>query len=332
MACQCRAGEISTRNRTESLRKPFATTVPTPPNHKYFPPASESPPERGNRATLLRRIKPGRKELCVMIKKTLIASAVLLGSGLLLFGTDAFSYLTTTTRRVKSEIKANVPLEFEIDRARTMVAELIPDIQKNMHVIAQEEVDVEELRDQISRAEKNLATERQRILVLRADLDNSSGKFHYAGGHVASGEQVRIELSRRFERFQTAEATMNAKRQMLEAREQSLGAARDKLEGMLASKRDLEVQVQNLEARLKMLQAVQTTSQFQFDDSQLSRCKKVVQELRKRLDVAERILEQDGKLVENLTVDTESVEDIGEQVDRYFGHTTEPVPSDRAAL
>lgn len=267
-----------------------------------------------------------------MIKKTLIASAVLLGSGLLLFGTDAFSYLTTTTRRVKSEIKANVPLEFEIDRARTMVAELIPDIQKNMHVIAQEEVDVEELRDQISRAEKNLATERQRILVLRADLDNSSGKFHYAGGHVASGEQVRIELSRRFERFQTAEATMNAKRQMLEAREQSLGAARDKLEGMLASKRDLEVQVQNLEARLKMLQAVQTTSQFQFDDSQLSRCKKVVQELRKRLDVAERILEQDGKLVENLTVDTESVEDIGEQVDRYFGHTTEPVPSDRAAL
>lgn len=262
-----------------------------------------------------------------MIKKIVIGTAFMVATGGVLFGTDAFSYLTTSAKKFRTEVKASVPLDFEIERARNMVAELIPDIQKNMHVIAQEEVEVEDLHDQIARSEKNLNAERQKLLVLRADL----GKFHYAG-IPASPKQVKTELARRFERFQTAEATLKAKKQMLEAREKSLVAAREKLEGMFGAKRDLEVQVQNLEARLKMLQAAQTTSQFNFDDSQLSRCKKTIQELRKRLDVAERILDQDGKLVDNLTDEPEAAEDIAEQIDRYFGSTPEVTSSKRAAL
>ena len=266
-----------------------------------------------------------------MIKKVLLGTVVLATVGGLVFGIDAFSYLSTSARKVRAEVKANVPLEFEIERARTMVADLIPDIQKNMHVIAQEEVEVADLGDQIARSEKSLEAERSRLLALRSDLDNSTGKFHYAG-KKATGQEVRTELGRRFERFKTAEATLKAKRQILEGRERSLAAARDKLEGMLAAKRDLEVQVQNLEARLKVVQAAQTSSQFQFDDSRLSRCKKLVQELRKRLDVAERIVQQDGKLMENLIIDSEAPEDIAEQIDNYFGEAHGAFSSDRAVL
>jgi predicted nucleic acid-binding Zn-ribbon protein len=266
-----------------------------------------------------------------MIKKILIGTAVMVATGGVLFGTDAFSYLTTSAKKFRTEVKASVPLDFEIERARNMVAELIPDIQKNMHVIAQEEVEIEDLHDQIARSEKNLNAERQKLLVLRGDLGNTEGKFHYAG-RPASPKEVKTELARRFERFQTAEATLKAKKQMLEARERSLVAAREKLEGKIGAKRALEVQVQNLEARLKMLQAAQTTSQFNFDDSQLSRCKKTIQELRKRLDVAERILDQDGKLVDSLADEPEAAEDIAEQIDRYFGSTSEVTGSKRAAL
>ncbi len=252
-----------------------------------------------------------------MIKKILVGSGVLLTTAAVVFGTDAYSYLTTSAKKVKSELKQNVPLEFEIDRARTMVNDLIPDIQKNMHIIAQEEVEIDDLRDQIARSEKNMGVEQEKILALRKNLNNEDGRFHL-GSRKATSREVRTELSRRFDRYQTAEATLSAKRQMLDARERSLVAAREKLEGMLAAKRDLEVQVQNLEARLKLLQAAQTTSRFQFDDSQLSRCKQVVTELRKRLDVAERILEQDGKIVEEVTDEIDAPEDIGEQVDHYF--------------
>jgi predicted nucleic acid-binding Zn-ribbon protein len=157
------------------------------------------------------------------------------------------------------------------------------------------------------------------LLKLCSDIDNNQGKFRYSNRAAKPGE-VKGEVARRFERFQTAEATLKAKRQMLDARQRSLVAAREKLEGMFSAKRDLEVEVQNLEARLKMLQAAQTTSQFNFDDSHLSRCKKTIQELRKRLDVAERILDQDGKLVDSLSDEAPEVsENIVEQVQTYFG-------------
>ncbi len=266
-----------------------------------------------------------------MIKKVLIGSAAAVAIGSLVFGTDLFSYIRTSAHKVRREVKANVPLDFEIQRAREMVDHLVPDIRENMHLIAQEEVETEDLAQQLTRAEKNLAEQREHILALRADVDNGGGKFRYAG-HMATGQEVRAELNRRFDHFKTAEATLDAKRRMLEAREKSLTAARQKLEGMLTAKRDLEVQVQNLEARLKMVQAAETTSQFHFDDSQLSRCKKLVQDLRKRLDVAERVMEQDGKLLENLSVDTEAPEDIGEQVDRYFGAKPAAHAHERASL
>jgi len=267
-----------------------------------------------------------------MLKKILVGTGILLTTGAIVFGTDAYSYLSTSAKKVRHEVKASVPLDFEVDRARQLVSDLVPDIQKNMHIIAQEEVEIEDLRDQITRAEKNLAVERERVMALRRDVDNSEGRFQYAG-RKATPRDVKVELTRRFDRFQTAEATVKAKRQMLEAREKSLTAAREKLEGMFSAKRDLEIQVQNLEARLKMLQAAQTTSQFSFDDSQLSRCKKAVLELRKRLDVAERILEQDGKLADSLVSEEfEGAEDIAEQVDRYFGPDREDAPGRHAAL
>ena len=52
--------------------------------------------------------------------------------------------------------------------------------------------------------------------------------------------------------------------------------AREKLENMLSDKRDLEVQIENLEARMKTLQAAQTATSVQLDNSQLARAKKLV--------------------------------------------------------
>src|SRR5262245_43370910 len=266
-----------------------------------------------------------------MLKKIVIGSVAVAALSGVIFGTDAYSYISTSAKKFRTEVKSNVPLEFEIERARNQVADLIPDIQKNMHIIAQEEVEIDDLRGQIARSEKNLGVEKQKLLTLCSDVGNSQGKFHYSGRTAKPGE-VKGEVARRFERFQTAEATLKAKKQMLDARERSLVAAREKLEGMFSAKRDLEVEVQNLEARLKMLQAAQTTSQFNFDDSQLSRCKKTIMELRKRLDIAERILDQDGKLIDNLTDETPEVsEDIVEQVHHYFG-VSDSSAGARAAL
>ena len=87
---------------------------------------------------------------------------------------------------------------------------------------------------------------------------------------------MRTDLAHRFERYKTGETMLSSLKEIRNARQKSLVAARQKLEGMLASKRQLQVEVENLEARVQMIAAAKSTSNYQFDDSRLGRVKELV--------------------------------------------------------
>ena len=92
-----------------------------------------------------------------MLKKTAIVGAgVLLLLGLF-FGRDACSYVSTAVGSVHDAVTDNVPLEFQIKRAHDMIKELDPEIQKNMHLIAKQDVRVQDLQDQLRDVEEQLA-------------------------------------------------------------------------------------------------------------------------------------------------------------------------------
>ena len=131
--------------------------------------------------------------------------------------------------------------------------DLLPDIRKNMHVIAQEEVEVERLEKQIAASENKLDKDRAGLVRLKNDASNQLASYEY-GGRSYTLTQVKEDLANRFERFKTNEATLASLKDIQHARQKSLEAARQKLEGMLAAKRQLEVDVENLEARLKMVE------------------------------------------------------------------------------
>lgn len=262
-----------------------------------------------------------------MIKKAILGTGVALVLGLLFFGRDAASYVTTSTGYLKDSVKDSVPIEFEIERARRMIGDLVPEIRKNMHVIAKEEVEVEQLERQIADAASNLTQDKSELMRLRADLASGAGKFVYAGRSY-SAQQVKIDLASRFDRYKTAEATLASLEEIHQARQRSLDAARQKLEGMLASKRQLQVEVENLEARLQMVAAAQTTSDYNFDDSKLGRVKELIGDLRTRLDVAERMVNAEGYFHDEIPLEQTPPENIVEQVTEYF----EQGPAEEAAL
>ena len=99
----------------------------------------------------------------------------------------------------------------------------------------------------------------------------------------------------------------------------------------MASKKQLEVQVEQLEARLKTVQAAQAASALEFDDSRLARAKKLISELNKQLDVRVRMLDAEGKFTELIPVEQTQkpdVENVTEQIDSYFGpHAEQSVPT-----
>lgn len=264
-----------------------------------------------------------------MIKKTLIGLAATALVSTMVFGKDVFSYVKTAGCSARDAIKAEVPIEFEIQRARDMVENLVPDIRKCMHVIAEEEVNVEHLQRDIARCDTELNKQKGEILALRHDVDLGKQTYQYAS-RTYSANDVKRDLACRFERFKTAESTLGSKKQILAAREKSVVAAREKLENMLADKRDLEVQIENLEARMKTLQAAQTATSVQLDNSQLARAKKLIGDLNKQLDVAQRVLDSEGKFSGLIPVEAAPVvpEDLSAQIDEYFGKEAKPVSAE----
>ncbi|HEX4150416.1 MAG TPA: hypothetical protein VHY20_15570, partial [Pirellulales bacterium] len=243
--------------------------------------------------------------------------ATLAALGVFFLGRDAVSYVGTSVGWIKDTVKNSVPIDFELERARRMIKNLVPDIRQNMQRIASEEVEVERLTRQIAESSSRLDRDRAEILRLKTDLAGNARRLEYAGRRY-SIEEVKADLSHRFQRYQTHEATRDSLAQMQQARERSLQAARQKLAGMLATKRQLEVDVEHLEARHKMVETAQSTSSYNFDDSQLSRARGLITELRTRLDVAERMVEADVSVGAEIPLETAAPENIVEQVADYF--------------
>ena len=259
-----------------------------------------------------------------MIKQAIYGVATVGALASFVFGRDVVSYARTWGSSVRQTVKREVPLDFEVARARELVEQLIPDIRNCMHVIAEQEVDVENLTGELARKEADLATQKEVILSRQTELKSGQASYSIAG-QTYSADQIRTDLAKRFDRFKVSEETQKKEKQVLEARQKALTANREKLDNMLAAKTDLELQLEQLEARLKMVQAAETISTVSIDDSQLTRTKKLIRELNKQLDVREKVMATDGKLTDLIPAMTKSaaLKDLEAQIEAHFSPKAE---------
>lgn len=255
-----------------------------------------------------------------MVKKVVITTlGVTLAAGFL-FGRDTVSYVRTTAGQVKDSVKESVPVTFQIERARKMIAELQPEIRRNMQVIAKEEVEVDRLRRRSEKLNEKQENARVELQQLKSDLESNNTFLVYSGRRY-SKNQVRIDLANRLTRAKTNDETLTNLDKVLMAREKGLAAAKAKLEEMLSSRRTLQVDIENLEARMKMVEVAQAASDFNFDDSHLARTKELLIDIQTRLEVAERLVDQDGEFVGEIQLnETEEISsDVLDEVAQYLG-------------
>jgi hypothetical protein len=252
-----------------------------------------------------------------MIKKALFVVGGLGLTTLVLFGRDACSYVSTTYHRVTSSVQESVPVEFQIDRAKQMVRNLEPEIRRSMHVIAKEEVALEQLNAQIDTNQAKADKNKGDILRLQSDLSRNRDVYRYAS-RTYTCDEVKQDLARRFNRFKVADDTLASMKQMRDARARNLDAAQQKLAAMINARRKLGVDIQNLEAKRKLVEVAQASSEYVFDDSQLARCKELINDIRTRLDVAAKLANADVSIVAEIPLDDATPSDITDQVTEYF--------------
>ena len=242
-----------------------------------------------------------------------------------IFGRHLHSYIGTAAGWMQDSVKQAVPMEFEIDRARNMVKDIMPEIRKNMQIIAKEEVEVERLGQEIDQLGKKQDKDRTDLTSLRDDLNGGGSSFKFAG-RVYTIDQVKGDLANRLDRYKTSDATLASLHSMQEARQKSLDAAREKLDQMLAQKRQLEVDVENLEARLKMVEVAQTSSNYNFDNSELGHCKDLISDLRTRIAVEEKMVNAEGTLQGEIPIDqpANATDGIAQRVTEYLEGALRP--------
>jgi hypothetical protein len=87
---------------------------------------------------------------------------------------------------------------------------------------------------------------------------------------------------------------------------------------MVSARRKLDTDVENLEAKRKLVEVAQASSDYVFDDSQLSRAKELITDIRTKLEVAAKLANADVSVQAEIPLQDSAPADITDQVTEYF--------------
>jgi hypothetical protein len=266
------------------------------------------------------------------LKRSLVGATGLMLVGGILFGGDLVSYVRSSARGIRTVVKDSVPIEFELRRARDLLDDIIPEMRANIRLISEEEVEVASLKAEIAKSQEALQDEEGRIQTLRTSLERPRAQYCFAG-RTYTRDEVKTDLAARFERFREGELVLASKERLLASREKSLNAAMQLLEKTQGQKRILESRIEALASQYRLVKAAAVGSKVEFDGSKLAQTEKLIAQIQKRLDVAERVLAHESRFVESIPVDTVAETDLIAQVDEYFeARDGEPTDDESAVV
>lgn len=266
-------------------------------------------------------------------KRIVLGGLVLVGAAVILHKTGAASYLRSSKRMLTAVVKDSIPVEFEIQRARDLLEDLIPEMQANLRLVAAEEVDVAHLEKEIAQHRGATRHEAEKLQALRDGLKTQLAAYNF-GGREYSRDEVIEELARRFEHLKTAEMLLKGKEDLLRNRRRSLDAAVAKLEKTRVARVELAARIEALEAQFRLVQAQSSGTTFRLDESKLARTQKVIDGLKRRLEVAQKELAWESRFIENIPVEPVNEGALVDRVDAYLSGkrgilgSSDPAPRD----
>lgn len=268
--------------------------------------------------------------VCSIVKKGLLGAALGAGTLFLVFGTAAPSYVKTAFHKGRQIAKDAVDPQFDIDRARDMIANLKPMIEQNIEVLARAEYEAENLEREVIAVQANLDGEKKSMLSLRDSL--KTGDFRLAGHVADTADEVKADLAHRLDHFNFTTDLLKTKQAELKAKRKTIKAAYEQLETLRSQKSTLLTKLNNIEAQLRLIEATQAKNEFHFDGSALANAKQTVAELEAKLQILAKRAQLEGRYTEDLNGTTSSTyvdpnRDVVKEVDDALGESARPSSS-----
>jgi septal ring factor EnvC (AmiA/AmiB activator) len=233
-----------------------------------------------------------------MIRKTfkmlLIGSAVLGGAGFLFLGTDFPSYVGSVASSVRESVTEQIPVEIELKRADNLIRQISPQINKCKLDLARAEVDLSSLQDSIQHLEKVVTAEEKKLKLGAALLREDAPNGVRLAADFGARRRVSADLGRTKDSYVNNRAILKTKLKLVARQTRAVEAAKERLNAVRYERVALEDQVRALKTQQMQVEAMAAASdRFDLDSTALSQAKEVIIGVRKRLDVAQRMLEND---------------------------------------
>ena len=254
--------------------------------------------------------------ICKTFKWVILSGAVLGGAGFLVLGTAFPSYVSTMAQSVREGVAGQIPVEIEIKRAEGLIQQIDPQIDTCKRDLARAEVELDDLQKSVQHLEKTVDSEEKKLKVgARLLSGDGQGEVQLAADFGAR-RRVQYDLQRTKDSYVNNMAILKAKRALIERQTRAVEAAQQRLVAVRTEREALADQVRALKTQQQQVEALAANSQrFDLDSTALSQAKEVIATVRKRLDVAQRMLENDmvfesGASVEVAVQDRDVVKEI----------------------
>ena len=243
--------------------------------------------------------------------------AVFLG-GFLIFGSDLTSMIRTSANSIRQSAREHVPVEFELDRAKDQINEILPDLQSQVRMIAEEEVAINQLEKEVTKdlahldnLERTIASLREKAIVQNVSLKT--------GEKQPDRRHLTKQLQSRFSHFKQAKLSIDSKQRLLEKRRQGLAASVNLLQEMRLRQSELKLKVESLAAQHRLIKASKVESGTLVDGSQLSKADQLLGQIENRLDVAQRVMNYENDTMD-IVAEEEPVDSqtVLAEIDQYF--------------
>ena len=233
-----------------------------------------------------------------MIRKTfqwlLLSGAVLGGAGFLFLGTAFPSYVSTMASSVREGVVGQIPIDLELKRAESLIRQIDPQIQTCKRDLANAEVELERLQESVGQLEQQVGGEEKKLKVGARLLSGDGTSDVQLAADFGARRRVQADLQRTKDSYVNNLAILKAKRALIERQSNAVAAAQQRLIAVRTEREALEDQVRSLKTQQQQVEALAANSTgFDLDSTALSQAKEVIATVRKRLDVAQRMLEND---------------------------------------
>ena len=160
----------------------------------------------------------------VSVKTAIVSGVNALALGGLVLGTSMVSYVRTAKNEVATAVEDAIPIEFQLKRAKDMLAnELEPEIRKMKHAVAESQVSVEHLQAKLNEKQE-IVTQRRAEIMARNDQLKSQKTTFLVNDVSYTKAELEEDLGKRFDRFKTLEQTFKTEAKVLEANRQAVVA------------------------------------------------------------------------------------------------------------